>query len=359
MTVSVTFDPDFSTELEADPIIAMALAEAVIVDGSVYDQTATSFGLSISIAEGSIFATLSGSDFTFAVIDDVLQLTSGTIDGLDLGFTITGAGTFEFFSATGFDTDFADIAPAILADRTGDDDTAMEDFFLGFDWEYTLNDSAADADNTNFFADGDVPFNMTGDDVIYAKGGNDKLFSGDGRDKLYGGTGKDTLDGGAGADLIFGGKGADKLFGGKGSDKLDGNNGDDVLSGGNGSDRLFNSKGSDLFIGGLGRDTFIFDTQSELVNSGDTDKIKGFEQGKDLIDLSGIDANVKNAANVAFVFIGDEDFNGTQARRLRVEDQDGNAPHLIQGDVDGDGTADFEIKVFNFDGTFEASDFIL
>ena len=68
---------------------------------------------------------------------------------------------------------------------------------------------------------------------------------------------------------------------GGGDDRLDGGSGDDVLYGGQGSDTLQGSGGDDVLHGGPGADVFIFDP-------GDgADRIAGFTDGEDRIDLSG------------------------------------------------------------------------
>ena len=135
--------------------------------------------------------------------------------------------------------------------------------------------------------------------------------------RLAGGGGYDSLVGNGGTDLLLGGGGGDTLIGGNGNDTLDGGAGTDRLSGGSGNDRF-------VFIGvahsGVGshRDLIV-----DL-------------QGGDRIDLSAVDARNDLAGNQAFVFIGDAPFDG-HAGQLRV------VAGLVQGDVDGDGVAEFEI----------------
>jgi hypothetical protein len=69
------------------------------------------------------------------------------------------------------------------------------------------------------------------------------------------------------------------------------------------------------------------------------DVIKDFHQTQhDKIDLSDVDANENVALDQAFKFIGSAHFTG-HARELRFKN------HVVQGDTDGDGTADFEIGV--------------
>jgi serralysin len=68
------------------------------------------------------------------------------------------------------------------------------------------------------------------------------------------------------------------------------------------------------------------------------DTIKDFVRGSDRIDLRGIDANTKVSGNQAFSFIGKSDFSG-KAGQLKF------ASGVVSGDVNGDGVADFQIKV--------------
>lgn len=61
----------------------------------------------------------------------------------------------------------------------------------------------------------------------------------------------------------------------------------------------------------------------------------------DRLIVHGIDANVGSSSN-DFVFIHTEAFSGA-AGELRYETDGGFT--LVQGDVDGDGSADFEIEL--------------
>ncbi len=134
-----------------------------------------------------------------------------------------------------------------------------------------------------------------------------------------------------------GGSARDYLFGNDVANKLNGNGGDDVLDG---------SKGNDIYTGGAGNDEF------RISQIGYTDRITDFAAG-DRIRVSEIDANATNAAgtNDAFSFIGNAAF-GHVAGQLRY---DGN---VVQGDVNGDGVADFSIVIQNH-AILGASDFFL
>jgi Ca2+-binding RTX toxin-like protein len=138
---------------------------------------------------------------------------------------------------------------------------------------------------------------------------------------------------------IFGGKAADTLTGGGQADLLHGNLGADILTGGGGAD------------------VFRYDNIAESTNS-IRDQILDFTPGTDKIDLSRIDANSGADGNQAFTWIGSGAFSGT-AGELRALDLNGTG-WLVQGDTDGNGSADFSI-ILTLQGPtpLGASDFVL
>jgi VCBS repeat-containing protein len=114
-----------------------------------------------------------------------------------------------------------------------------------------------------------------------------------------------------------------------------------ILYGGAGNDVLIGGKGADQLYGGV---------------SGSADKILDFSIG-DLIDLSVIDADSGTAGNQAFSFIGNAAF-GNHAGELRYQSNGGNE-WLVQGDTNGDGTADFQfVLVINDADPITVADFI-
>jgi len=78
-------------------------------------------------------------------------------------------------------------------------------------------------------------------------------------------------------------------------------------------------------------------------------------KGQDKIDLSLIDANTTLAGNQAFSFVGVKPFFGS-AGDLYVTNTMAGA--LVEGDVNGDGVADFRVLVMGVTG-MTAADFIL
>ncbi len=180
------------------------------------------------------------------------------------------------------------------------------------------------------------------DDLVKGNRDHNVIHGGAGDDLIFGWRGKDTITGDAGNDDLRGGRGGDTLLGGEGNDKLNGGRGDDVLIGGPGNDKL---------KGGRGNDTFLYDDPDT-----GRDTILDFDRrGKDVIDLSALDADTGTGKNDAFVFVGQAKFSGT-AGELRYRLKDGDA--VVRGDTTGNGKADFAITVRKVDA-LHADDFIL
>jgi Ca2+-binding RTX toxin-like protein len=191
------------------------------------------------------------------------------------------------------------------------------------------------------------PIHMTGNsgkDTFSAGKKNDILKGRDGNDTLEGGRGNDTLYGDDGNDTLRGEKGNDKIFGGKDHDTLFGAAGDDVLTG---------DQGRDTHFGGAGADRFDFNKLADSPVGSGRDTIEDFSRSQgDRIDLRDIDADTMTPGDQKFTFINDEPFTVGVRGQLR---QDGN---IIQGDVNGNGVADFEIRVLNV-AALDAGDFLL
>ncbi len=196
-------------------------------------------------------------------------------------------------------------------DRPGDDNGGDDD-----------DDRDGDGHDDDLDGDGRDDDNRLGSDD------DDVFFSSLGRDRLRGGRGDDLLDGGAGNDDLRGEDDDDNLFGDDGDDRLDGGDGDDDLFGGFGKDRL---------SGGKGADDFVFRSVSDSAIGRDRDSIRDFRaRDGDQIDLSAIDAESSTAGDDAFSIVAA--FSG-EAGELVLRGK------ILQGDVDGDGAADFEIQV--------------
>lgn len=231
--------------------------------------------------------------------------------------------------------------------------------------------------------------------------GNDTLEGGDGADTLNGGTGSDRMRGGAGNDVYFvdangdvviefEGEGVDTMvstitralaehvenlqlngtaalsgtgnqlsnviIGNDGKNLLAGLEGNDLLSGGANNDTLLGGSGDDTLTGGSGNDQFKFEGAPTSLG---LDLIEDFTRGQDKINLQAIDASVLLTGDQAFNFVGSNAFTLGQAGQLRVQmSVDAGSPYLLQGDVNGDQIADFQIRVVA-SVALTVSDFIL
>lgn len=177
-------------------------------------------------------------------------------------------------------------------------------------------------------------------------------------ENVYGSEFDDVLTGDAGANILVGAGGDDILNGGMGNDIIvDDGDGDDRISGGGGDDLMAGGVGRDMLAGGAGADSFVL---GWIGDSGPTaatsDVITDFNsvQG-DKVHLSYLDADETLADDQAFAFIGTSGFSNT-AGELRFGSNGGNT--VVQGDVDGDGVADFSVMLSG-NHTLTADDFIL
>ena len=224
----------------------------------------------------------------------------------------------------------------------------------------------------------------TGADCLLDGGaGNDTLYGSYGDDRLIGGTGNDTLIGWQGADVMQGGEGDDHYFVhqagdlvvenfGQGTDTVSayisytltgavenlylrddaplfdlaingtGNELDNVIHGNKAANVITGGGGRDTMFGREGADTFKFTsiTDAPALGAGLCDHIADFSETQgDKIDLSAIDANVLIGGDQAFTPIGvNVAFNGV-AGALRFNGG------LLEGDVNGDRVADFQIQL--------------
>ncbi|HEX8571227.1 MAG TPA: cadherin domain-containing protein [Allosphingosinicella sp.] len=139
-----------------------------------------------------------------------------------------------------------------------------------------------------------------------------------------------TFDGSAEDDGSF------RVFGGAGADVVAGSQNGDILVGRGGADSL---------TGNGGNDSFRYNSASESA-TGAVDRILDFTPGADSIDLSRIDSNSHAEGNQAFRWIGSDSFTGTgaaSAGELRAYQQ--GRSWFVEGDTDGNGSADLIIEV--------------
>jgi serralysin len=146
---------------------------------------------------------------------------------------------------------------------------------------------------------------------------------------------------------------ANTLTGNGAANVLNGLGGADALKGGAGADTLQGGTGRDLLTGGTGNDLFVFHSGDSSATHTVSDRILDFATG-DKVDLHAIDANTTLANDQAFSFIGSAAFSA--AGQLHYTSGGGDT--WIEGDVNGDGTADFAIYMAG-DHTLAASDFVL
>jgi len=215
-----------------------------------------------------------------------------------------------------------------------------------------------------------------GTDALHGLGGNDVLIGGAGNDTLDGGAGIDTANYCAGGAItinlatgVLGGAAAgdsfvsierisgsntagDTMVGSAVRDQFFGMGGNDTLSGGGGNDMLVGGTGADTLTGGTGCDTFVYQAlNNSTVAAGDT--ITDFTQGQDKIQLSAIDAITGGTDDAFHLITGAFTHHAGELHALISGNQT-----FVEGDVNGDGTADFRITLTSAI-TMVAADFIL
>ena len=145
---------------------------------------------------------------------------------------------------------------------------------------------------------------------------------------------------GIGPTAIAGTSGADTLNGTSAADSIAGGSGNDKINGGAGNDFIWGGLGTDTLTGGIGHDHFVFDGKSDSPPGSARDVITDFTQSEDVIDLSHLDAVAASPASEAFGWIGQSAFSGAVGQ-LRASAYSYGT--VIQGDINGDKVADFEI----------------
>ncbi|MBK1840826.1 calcium-binding protein [Azospirillum sp. YIM B02556] len=368
------------------------------IDSFVLTGAIASYSLSIDSSGALMVGGPDGTDTLIGI--ELLQATDGIYPvGSLVGFSqpsLTGL-TVSVSASAGNDYLVGGIQGDAIGGGAGNDtiaglggsDTlfgnAGNDVLLGGDGVDQLEGGAGNdlmfGGPGNDLMRGDL-IDVVGNDTLLGEDGNDWLDAGAGNDWLDGGGGNDTLYGGLGGDVLRGGDGDDVLFGDVYSDRsheISVNPNDtvtgyeDVLLGGAGSDTLVGGHGADLMDGGAGADVFSIRNLNEstlaapdvILNFNGAvvaaEALKGLASYAtagaegDRIDLSEIDAIAGIAGNDAFTFIGTAGF--TAAGQLRY--QASGSATLIEGDVNGDRTADFRIQVDIANYSFSAFDFVL
>jgi hypothetical protein len=117
---------------------------------------------------------------------------------------------------------------------------------------------------------------------------------------------------------------------------------DDIdLTGSSSGEKFYGNGGQNTFTGDGGNDTFVFHRGDTAKSNARADIIADFNAG-DIIDVDAMDANSKKKGDQDFKFIDGADFHG-KAGELRFFDSGGDT--FVQGDTNGDGKADFVIRL--------------
>ncbi|MGV6800951.1 MAG: calcium-binding protein [bacterium] len=276
------------------------------------------------------------------------KATSGVVANLATGGSVGEAAGDTYNSIENlFGSDFADILSGDTLVNTinglGGNDTLNgsngNDLLIGSTGTDTLN---GDADNDRLFGQAD-------NDTLNGGAGNDRLWGGAGSDNHDGGTGidsamysnagaavtvnlatggtvgdaagdtytgvenvigsnfDDTITGDGFDNFINGLAGADTLNGGAGNDTLTTRSGGTSMFGDAGNDRLFGSADADLLDGGADNDTLIgrggANTYHFAVGNHGADRIRGFQDGTDIIQYDGV-AGVASFADLIVTQMG-------------------------------------------------------
>lgn len=375
--------------------------------------------LSFSDSDGAITGSFGYSTYTLASSTGFSDTASSfeNVIGSSYGDSLTG----DFYAnrmegLAGNDTLNAGSSNDTIIGGLGNDSV---DGGSGFD-EYSFERAtqAIDFDFSTGLATGEGSDTIIGVESVTSAGSNDTLGwksavtytytdlymnGGAGNDTLIGSYGDDTLEGGAGIDSLTGGYGSDTYYIDSASDVVTdisgsadtlvssvnisalnasierlqltgsatiavGNANNNTITGGDANDSISGLDGGDVLIGGLGADTIsggvdnyydsYFYASVEESTPLASDLIKDFNILYDRIDVSGIDANTLDGVSYSsFSFIGASDFS-ENAGELRYEVSADGLTTWIYGDVDGDGAADFQVRL---QGTYylTSGDFVL
>lgn len=185
---------------------------------------------------------------------------------------------------------------------------------------------------------------------------NDQLYGSNDRNILSGGDGFDFIVGNGGNDYITGGMGHDALYGGLGRDWIV----MDELNWGNLTPTTVGGVSVPRSVRDLDQsgNLVIYKSVNESTTS-NADVLDGFVLGKDIIDLTAMDANTKRSGNQEFSDTLVEVWT-KKAGQLKISTFTGLTDDhnyavsqngyklsgvLLEGDVNGDAVADFAIRL--------------
>ncbi|MCP8939821.1 M10 family metallopeptidase C-terminal domain-containing protein [Alsobacter sp. SYSU M60028] len=130
-----------------------------------------------------------------------------------------------------------------------------------------------------------------------------------------------------------------------GGDSLTGNDVANTLTGNGGADTLDGNGGADVLVGGGGADRFDFHALADFRTASGVrcdDTVTDFRSGTDHFDFRGFDASLADGLQaVSFVFVGSAAFTAGDKTTAELR----FANHVLSGDVDNDGVADFQIHL--------------
>lgn len=180
---------------------------------------------------------------------------------------------------------------------------------------------------------------LDGNDFLLGRGGADKLFGDNGNDTVsYAGSSGVTVDlniqDGTTAQVSVGSDADGDIL--AGIENIVGSSNNDTLIGDN-NNALQGGLGADTLTGNAGIDFFRYTTKFEA--AGDT--ISDFAQGEDKIDLALIDAKDGVAGNQIFRWLGNDVTFNHRKGELHFD----STTHMLEGDTNGDGVADFQIQL--------------
>ena len=332
------------------------------------NSTGATFTTSAGIAGGYALALAPGSyRVTFSESGYVSKTSGVTIGASNLKLDWVDPATSSMTTPTLTPTPTP--TPTPTGDLTG---TAGADTLTGGNGNDMINGLAGN-DRLTGGAGIDTMIGGTGDDIFYVDNSGDivREYTLEGTDLVYSAadytlssyvenltlTGIADLDGTGSAfkNILTGNAGDNILSGMGGDDRLEGLAGNDRLLGGDGADILTGGTGTDTLTGGAGADRFDWNSSAEAGKGTARNVVTDFARGSDKLDLAGIEARADSTGKNAFNFIGETAFGGIDGQLRFI---DGGSYAIIQGDINGDRIADFEIRLEGITN-LSSTDFIL